>query len=66
MAPVTAKKLTYDELFNSATMFYINPQCEETIKKTIEQHTAEILTGLKTISSKETLKQYIIRTLSID
>lgn len=60
MAPVTAKKLTYDELFNSATMFYINPQCEESIKKTIEQHTAEILTGLKTISSKETLKQYII------
>lgn len=60
MASVTAKKLSYDELFNSATMFYINPQCEETIKKTIDQHTSEILTGLKTISSKETLKQYII------
>lgn len=60
MASVTATKLSYDELFNSATMFYINPQCEETIKKTIDQHTSEILTGLKTISSKETLKQYII------
>lgn len=55
-----AKKLSYNELFNSTTMFYINNSCEELIKKTIDAQTKEILTGLKTITSKETLKQYII------
>lgn len=60
MADTKARKLTYDELFNSATMFYINQDCEESIKRTIDEQTADILVGLKSISSKETLKQYII------
>lgn len=60
MAEARAKKLTYDELFNSATMFYINDGCEKTIKSMIDSQTADILVGLRTISSKETLKQYII------
>ncbi|MCM1166639.1 MAG: cytochrome c oxidase assembly protein COX16 [Ruminococcus sp.] len=55
-----ARKLTYDEMFNSTTMFYINKDCEEKIKQDIEAQTTEILVGLKTITSKETLKQYII------
>lgn len=41
-------------------MFYINDSCEESIKQTIDAQTADILVGLKTITSKETLKQYII------
>ena len=60
MADTKARKLTYDELFNSTTMFYINQDCEESIKRTIDEQTADILVGLKSISSKETLKQYII------
>lgn len=60
MAEKSAKKLSYDELFNSATMFYINQECEANINKMIDAQTSDILTGLKTISSKETLKQYII------
>ena len=60
MAETKAKKLSYDELFNSATMFYINEGCEKSIKSMIDSQTADILVGLRTISSKETLKQYII------
>ena len=60
MPDTKAKKLSYDELFNSTTMFYINGSCEESIRKMIDAQTADILVGLKTITSKETLKQYII------
>lgn len=60
MSAVNAKKLTYEELFNSATMFYMNQACEDAIKAMIETQTSEILNGLNTITSKETLKQYIV------
>lgn len=60
MEETKAKKLSYEEMFNSTTMFYINESCEESIKKIIDDQTADILVGLKTITSKETLKQYII------
>lgn len=63
MAETKVKKLSYDEMFNSTTMFYINDSCEEAIKKIIDAQTADILVGLKTITSKETLKQYIIVTI---
>lgn len=54
------KKMSYDELFNSTTMFYINKECEDKIKKIIDDQTSDILDGLNTIKNKETLKQYII------
>lgn len=60
MSDLKVKKLTYDEMFNSTTMFYINKDCEKNIKKEIDRQTQDILVGLKTITSKETLKQYII------
>ena len=60
MAVTNAKKMSYEELFNSTTMFYINKDCEKSIKDMIDTQTADILVGLKTITSKETLKQYII------
>lgn len=50
MAETKAKKLSYDEMFNSTTMFYINDSCEESIRKTIDAQTADILVGLKTIT----------------
>jgi hypothetical protein len=60
MSGVKARKLSYEELFNSATMFYMNQECEDSIKAMIDSQTLEILSGLNTITSKETLKQYII------
>lgn len=60
MTKVTAKKLTYEELFNSSTMFYMNPEYEAQIEKEVQAKTAQISVGLRTIKSKETLKQYII------
>lgn len=60
MADIMAKKLSYEELFNSTTMFYINEQCEKRIEQEIDEQADDILVGLKTITSKETLKQYIV------
>lgn len=60
MTETKAKKLSYEEMFNSTTMFYINDSCEKSIRKTIDEETVDILIGLKTITSKETLKKYII------
>lgn len=60
MAETKVKKLTYDEMYNSTTMFYLNQDCEDKIKKMIDEQAADILVGLKTIATKETLKQYII------
>lgn len=57
---VTARKMTYDELFNSTTMFYMNPEYEAQIEQEVQSKTAQISVGLRTIKSKETLKQYII------
>jgi hypothetical protein len=60
MPEVTARKMTYEELFNSTTMFYINPDYEAKIEKIVQAKTAEISVGLRTIKDKESLKQYII------
>lgn len=57
---MSAKKLTYDELFNSTTMFYINEQYEADIEQEVRSKTADISVGLRTIKDKESLKQYII------
>ena len=55
MAVTNTKKMSYEELFNSTTMFYINKDCEKSIKDMIDMQTADILVGLKTITSKETI-----------
>ncbi|HEK9983020.1 TPA: hypothetical protein TUU08_001752 [Streptococcus equi subsp. zooepidemicus] len=57
---MSAKKLTYDELFNSTTMFYINEQYEADIEQEVRSKTTDISVGLRTIKDKESLKQYII------
>ncbi len=56
-----AKKLSYNELFNSTTMFYMNPDYEDEIEKIVEAKTTEIAVGLRTIKDKESMKQYIIK-----
>lgn len=60
MAAVNVRKMTYEELFNSTTMFYMNPKYEAQIEKEVQAKTAQILVGLRTIKNKETLKQYIV------
>lgn len=60
MAKIPVRKMTYDELFNSTTMFYMNPEYEAQIEKEVQAKTADISVGLRTIKSKETLKQYIM------
>ena len=60
MPDIEAKKLTYDELFNSTTMFYMNPNYEAEIEREVRRKTADISVGLRTIKDRESLKQYII------
>lgn len=60
MSNADAKKMTFDELFNSAKMFYINKDYEAEIEREVKRKTAEISVGLRTIKDKESLKQYII------
>jgi hypothetical protein len=60
MANSTARKMTYEELFNSTTMFYMNQKYEEQIEKEVQAKTKDISFGLRTIKDKESLKQYII------
>lgn len=52
--------MSYEELFNSTTMFYINPAYEAQIEKEVQAKTASISMGLRTIRDKESLKRYII------
>ncbi len=56
----TVKKLTYNELYNSTTMFYMNTAYEAEIECEVRRKTAEISAGLCTIRDKDSLKQYII------
>ena len=60
MAEIKARKITYEELFNSTTMFYMNPKYEAEIEKIVQAKTSEISVGLQSIKDKESLKQYII------
>ena len=60
MPEVKARKMTYDELFNSTTMFYMNQDYEAEIEKVVQAKTAEISVGLRTITDKDSLKKYII------
>ena len=54
-----AYKMTYDELFNSTTMFYMNSEYEAKMEENIQQKTKEISSGFRTITDKDSLKKYI-------
>ena len=55
MAEIKARKITYEELFNSTTMFYMNPKYEAEIEKIVQAKTSEISVGLQSIKDKESL-----------
>ena len=54
------KKITFQELFNSTTMFYVNDKYEEEMEKEVQAKVDELAEELQFIHSKEDLKQYII------
>ena len=54
------RKISFDELFRSSTMFYVDTVYEAVIEKEVQEKTAELSVGLRTIKDKDSLKQYII------
>lgn len=61
MCSSVSKKLAYDDLLKSTTMFYINAEYEELIEKEVQEKMEQISVGLQTIKDKESLKQYIVK-----
>lgn len=61
MSEVVTKKLEFEELFNSTTMFFVNEEYEADIEREVQIKVDEIYHGLKGIDTKEGLKQYIIK-----
>lgn len=53
-------KISFNELFNSTTMFYVNDEYETTIENEIQAKVDELYEELNNIRTKEGLKQYII------
>lgn len=60
MAATYVKKISFDELFRSSTMFYVDNDFEAEMEKEIDKRTKELSAGLASIKDKESLKQYII------
>ncbi|MFS9042451.1 DpnII family type II restriction endonuclease [Streptococcus cristatus] len=54
------RKIEFEELFNSTTMFYVNDKYEEEMEKEVQAKVDELARELQFIHSKEDLKQYII------
>lgn len=54
-----AKKLSLKEWFNSATMFYVNPEFESRIEEEVKAKTSMMLESLASIKDKDSLKKYI-------
>lgn len=54
------KKMDFDELFNSTTMFYVNNKYENDIEQEVQEKVDELYSELHSIGTKEELKDYII------
>lgn len=55
-----ARKIEFDELFNSTTMFYVNEEYEEDIEREVQKKVDELYQELQSIDTKEGLKKYIV------
>ena len=53
------EKLTFNELFNSTTMFYMNEEIEQFVDKEIESKVLQIQNQLSSINTKESFGNYI-------
>ncbi|MBU8564300.1 MULTISPECIES: DpnII family type II restriction endonuclease [Bacillales] len=60
MSEVIARKIEFDELFNSTTMFYVNEQYEHAIEQEVKNKVDELYHELSSIDTKEDLKKYIV------
>lgn len=60
MPKTIAKKMDFDELFNSTTMFYVNSAYEQDMEQEVEDKVNELYNELQTINTKDGLKKYII------
>ena len=60
MSDAKLKKLSFEEMFRSTSMFYKDEELEQKIKAEIEKETQIIMKELITIDSKETLCRYIL------
>ena len=54
------KKMGFEELFNSTTMFYVNEQYEQAIEAEVQKKVDELYNELREIDTKEGLKKYIV------
>lgn len=61
MAATTVKKLTFDELFNSTTMFFVDAEFEKAIAAEIQDKVEELYLELQAIETKDGLKKYIVK-----
>lgn len=60
MADAIARKIEFDELFNSTTMFYVNEENEQEFEREIQNKVDELYLELQSINTKEGLKKYIV------
>jgi len=60
MSEVIARKIEFDELFNSTSMFYVNKEYEQTIEQEVQNKVDELYHELQSIDTKEGLKKYIV------
>lgn len=54
------RKIPFDELYSSTTMFYVNTSYEEDIEAEVQRKVAEISLDLQAINSKDSLRAYIV------
>jgi hypothetical protein len=54
------KKMAFEELFNSTTMFYVNEEYEATIESEVQAKVNELYNELHCIGTKDGLKKYIV------
>lgn len=59
MSDICVKKLSFEEIFNSATMFYVNEDYEKTIENEVQEKVDELYLKLKDIATREGLEKYI-------
>ena len=55
-----ARKIEFEELFNSTTMFYVNEHYEEDMEREVRRKVDELAAELNSINTKEGLKAYIV------
>lgn len=57
---INVRKIEFDELFNSTTMFYVNEDYETQVENEVQETVDQLYQEMNSINSKDDLKQYII------